>query len=220
MNQQGRGQEYNDGARDWVQRDSWKDEPYHNRDRRARGGVTNFIQKGEVLRKILDAQSREGLGDWILEVKRRSRGSMGAFFPVHIMTSLNRMTKLPPGKTKETAELTVGSAGDAMSERAACSRRQRHKTQHSHEHARVQTLTRSNHPAGSAQAVLPTQGALLTEQNKSSAQGEIALFLGGQLLILASQGPDTTAQCACHRHHRARGRCAPPQRYGWAGDVR
>ena len=125
MNQQGRGQEYNDGARDWVQRDSWKDEPYHNSDRRARGGATNFIQKGEVLRKILDAQSREGLGDWILEVKRRSRGSMGAFFPVHIMTSLNRMTKLPPGKTKETAELTVGSAVDAMSERAACGRRQR-----------------------------------------------------------------------------------------------
>jgi hypothetical protein len=70
MQQQGRGQEHHHGgARDWVQRDSWKDEAYNRGDRRGRGaGATPFVGKSEILRKILDARNRESLAEWILEV--------------------------------------------------------------------------------------------------------------------------------------------------------
>jgi len=45
----------------------------------------------------MNSKTRESLTTWILEVRRRSHNSMLAFHPAHILTALNRMTKLPTG---------------------------------------------------------------------------------------------------------------------------
>jgi len=85
------GSSYTSGRRDWVQHDSWKGD--YNDDRQS----LRPVPRGELLHKIMNSKSRESLTTWILEVRRRSRNSMLAFHTAHILTALNRMTKLPNG---------------------------------------------------------------------------------------------------------------------------
>ena len=102
------------GAREWVQRDAWKASP------RGRRGVhrEGTVPKSEVLRRILDSRTRQDLSSWILEVKRRSHGGMGAFGAVHVMTSLNRMTKLPPGDSSPRSKARYSGALNSVFGRA------------------------------------------------------------------------------------------------------
>ena len=102
------------GAREWVQRDAWKASP------RGRRGVhrEGTVPKSEVLRRILDSRTRQDLANWILEVKRRSHGGMGAFGAVHVMTSLNRMTKLPPGDSSPRSKARYSGALNSVFGRA------------------------------------------------------------------------------------------------------
>ena len=90
------------GGQDWVQQETWKDDSYRHRDRRGRGPPP--VYKHEVLRRILNARTREDLANWVLEVKQRARGNVGNFVPAHVMTALNKMTKLPPGRSKGSPE--------------------------------------------------------------------------------------------------------------------
>ena len=93
---QGRGL----GGRDWVQHDSWKGNAYARRRFSPGGGGGGgggvVMNRAGFLDKISQTKTKEELVNIIAEARQRQRGMKG-FTAVHILTSLNRMTKLPPG---------------------------------------------------------------------------------------------------------------------------
>jgi hypothetical protein len=83
-----------------VQHDSWKGNAYARRrfspGGGGGGGGGGVINRGAFLDKISRTKTKEELVNIIAEARQRARGMKG-FTAVHILTSLNRLTKLPPG---------------------------------------------------------------------------------------------------------------------------